>query len=258
MQCVHENGPITQASSIKQTHSVSNDIDTAKPDLCTPCTYPTTHIPNLQRYTKGQYAEALQLMDRIKNLWIKAWFGIYQVQDEDEVTHATKIRKLYASAGMGGLLRQPGHRDANIYFRGYWETVGMGKLSEVLVEYGPTESWPVIGRLKIYDGMALDTMQHVSLLLQEYEKQVDKLSELYQFLEGLQIPDPYYHGQPTDEHVILVMRGFRERAGGIVMALTKLDLQMGAVQRSIKKEALMLHGRLDGVEMLHLKKVLKP
>jgi hypothetical protein len=55
------------------------------------------------------------------------------------------------------------------------------------------------------------------------------------------------------------MRGFRERASSIVMALTSLDLQMGAMQRSIKKEALMLHGRLDGVEMLHFKEeVLKP
>lgn len=160
---------------------------------------------------------------------------------------------------MEDLLHQPGNQDTTIHFRGYWEFIGLGRLSEVLVESGPTDCWPVIGRLQMYDGIALDNMQYISILLKEYEQQVGKLSELYQFLETLQIPDPYYYGQPTEEHVKLMMRGFRERAGGIVLTLMDLDAQMGAMQRSINKEALMLHGRLEGIETLHFRKeVLKP
>lgn len=203
---------------------------------------------------------SLHFEEHVKDLWKRIWFGLYQVEDEDEdgVTHATKIRKLYAGAGMGHLLRQPYHQDANVKFRGYWEFIGLGKLSEVLVESGPTDCWPVIGRLKMYDGMSLDYMQYISLLLKEYENQVYKLAELYHFLELRQIP-PYYCERPADGHVKVVLRGFQERAGRIAMVLSKLDLQMGALQRSINKEALMLHGRLDGPEMLDFKKeVLKP
>lgn len=241
-----------------QTSSTSS-ASTIEPKLRT-CPYLTTYIPNLQS-TKDQYNQiAVHFETRVKYLWKKIWFGLYQVEHEDEdgLTHATKIRKLYAGAGMGHLLRQPYHQDANVKFRGYWEFVGLGKLSEVLVESGPTDCWPVIGRLKMYDGMALDNMQHISLLLNEYEKQVYKLAELYHFLELQQIPQ-FNCEKPTDGHVKVVLRGFQERAGRIVMVLSKLDLQMGALQRSINKEASMLHGRLDGPEMLDFKKeVLKP
>lgn len=260
MHLVHKKSRISQACSTKEVESVSSAIDNTKAKLDNPSPHPTTHIPNLQQYTQEEIPElSLRFESRVKDLWKKIWFGLYQVEGEADLTHATQIRKLYAGAGMADFLRQPGHQDANIYFCGYWEFVGLGKLSEVLVESGPTDCWPVIGRLKIYDGMALENMQCISLLLKEYEQQVYNLSELYHFLEGLQIPDPYYYGRPTDEHVMLVMRGFHERAGRIAMALTKLDLQMGALQRSIKKEALMLLGRVDGAEMLHFKtEVLKP
>lgn len=126
----------------------------------------------------------------------------------------------------------------------------MGKLSEVLVESGPTDSWPLIGRLKVYEGMASETMQRISLLLKQYEQQVDNVSELYHFL---QFAESFHGGQPDEETLDAVMFWFREYAGEIVMPLKKLDLQMGALQRDIKKEALMLHGRLDGPEMFHFK-----
>ncbi|EEA26166.1 hypothetical protein TMatcc_005587 [Talaromyces marneffei ATCC 18224] len=255
---VQETSCINQPSAIKE--APFDVTTTVKAKLCTPCPYPTTYIPTPHQYTTEQYAElSLYFENRVKTLWRRIWFGLYQAEDEEEVTHATRIRKLYAGAGMADLLRKPNYQDTTIYFRGYWEFIGLGRLSEVLVESGPTDCWPVIGRLKMYDGIALDNLQYISIILKEYEQQVDKLSELYQFLEKLQIPDPYYYGQPTDEHVKLVMRGFRERAGRVALSLVDLDAQMGAIQRSINKEALMLHGRLEGVEMLHFKKeVLKP
>ncbi|KAF3394788.1 hypothetical protein DPV78_008498 [Talaromyces pinophilus] len=257
----YEKSQISQEPSSKEATSISRAINTAKAKPGTSCSYPTTHIPN-QQHTKEQHAKLSLFDSRIKDLWKKIWFGLYQVEGEGEdeiITHATQIRKLYASAGMAGLLRQPGRQDANAYFRGHWEFIGLGKLSEVLVESGPTDSWPVIGRLKVYEGMASENMQSISLLLKEYEQQVYNVSELYRFLECMQISESYYGGQPDEGHVQAVMCGFRERAGGIVMALKKLDLEMGALQRDIKKEALMLHGRLDGAEMLHFKEeVLKP
>ncbi|KUL84381.1 hypothetical protein ZTR_06308 [Talaromyces verruculosus] len=248
----HQKSQISQEPSSKEATSISSAIDTVKAK-------PRTSNP---QHTKEQHAKLSLFDSGIKNLWKKIWFGLYQVEgegDDEVITHATQIRKLYASAGMAGLLRQPGHQDANAYFRGHWEFVGLGKLSEVLVESGPTDSWPVIGRLKVYEGMASKNMQHITLLLKEYEQQVYNVSELDRFLESMQISEPYYCGQPDEDHVQAVMCGFRERAGGIVMALNKLDLDMGALQRDIKKEALMLHGRLDGAEMLHFKEeVLKP
>jgi hypothetical protein len=181
MQLFQEKAPISQKSAL--TGIQSGAITTAKAKLSTPCSYPTTYIPSPHQYTAEQYAKlSLHFEDRVKNLWKKIWFGLYQVEDEEEVTHATKIRELYAGAGMADLLRKPDHQDTTIYFRGYWEFIGLGRLSEVLVESGPTECWPVIGRLKMYDGIALDNMQYISVLLREYELQVDKLSELYQFL----------------------------------------------------------------------------
>lgn len=257
MQRLHTNQPslqLGQKEGCSGQASSTSSANTTEPKLCTR-PYLATYIPNLQ-CTKDQYTkEFLHFETRVKSLWKKIWFGLYQVEheDEDRLTHATKIRMLYAGAGMGHLLVQPDYQDANVKFRGHWEFVGLGKLSEVLVESGPTDCWPVIGRLKLYDGMALDNMQHILVLLKEYEKQVHKLADLYRFLELQQIPR-FHCEKPTDEHVKVTLRGFQERAGLIVMVLSKLDLQMGALQRNINKEALMLHGRLDGSEMLNIKK----
>ncbi|EED22049.1 hypothetical protein TSTA_092950 [Talaromyces stipitatus ATCC 10500] len=250
------NGYTCQKSVLQGQPDSSALIPKAK--LPTPCPYPTIYIPNPRQYTKEEYAElALHFENRVKGQWKKVWFGLYQVEGAKESTHAAEIRKLYAGAGMGESLRKPGNQDTTIYFRGYWEFTGLGRLSHVLVESGPTDFWPVIGRLKMYDGIALDNMQFISIMLKEYEKQVDQLSELYQFLEGMQIP---HHVEPTEEHIKTVMHGFRERSGNIAQALIDLDLEMGAMQRNINQEAAQLHGSsLERVETLHFRKeVLKP
>lgn len=91
------------------------------------------------------------------------------------------------------------------------------------------------------------------VLLRQYEEQIDKVANLYEFLEQMQLPTTPCSGRrspppPTEEHSRAVLYGFRERADTISQSLLDLDAEMAALQRNIDKETEMLHGRLDGVE----------
>lgn len=213
-----------------------------KAKMCTPCPYPTTYVPEVGRLTREEYAElVLHFQDKLKSLWEKVWFGLYQVHDDNGPTHASQLRKLYMGAGMAKLLNtQNGlsdeHQDDT--------TIGLQRLlSNALFEN--RETHPVIEALRLYDGIALDNLQFIISLLREYEEQVEALSSLYQFLRQHQVD-----GLPTKDHQAFVSSEFRERAGPIARTLCSLDAQMQVLQMDMENEARAIHGSLHGVNTL--------
>jgi hypothetical protein len=195
----------------------------------------------------------------MKDLWRKAWFGLYQVQDKDGPSHASQIRKLYAGAGMAELLGG-GRRLDDMYrlFWGKWEMIGLGQLSTALWEHARGRSrQPVLARLKIYDGIALDNLQYIVMLLREYEHQAEKISGLYRFLQQHQMGNDKTTAddrrESTVTHQIFMLREFRECADTVAAALGELDEQMLALQRDMDSEAREIHGRLEGIETMVLR-----
>lgn len=238
---------------------------TATPRLCTPCPYPTTYVPDVNQFNQDQYTElVLHFQRQIKNLWEKVWFGLYQAHNDSEagkvLSLASQIRILYAGAGMADLLGKASYEDRNSLVGGKWEFIGLGNLSQALFEFHPgsnsLQAGPVLGRLRIYDGLALDNLQHIITLLKEYERQAEAVSELYAFLQQHQIDnvDRTTKRKSSAAHRGLILRGFRNRAGSIATTLFDLDRQMMDLQRDMDQEAREIYGSLDRIECMHIRK----
>lgn len=264
---ISESTALKLSAAAHPTRSASATGQKQPTKLCTPCPYPTTYVPDTDQFTPHQYTElALHFHGQIKQLWRKVWFGLYQVQDKNGPSHASIIRKLYAGAGMAELLGRDKYRPLDDMYRlfwGRWEMVGLGNLSTALYEWPIRQhqhhhhhhlhhEQPILARLKIYDGIALDNLQYMVMLLKEYEHQVDAIAELCSFLQQHQM-DSADGEKVTMAHQSFLLREFRRRADAVAAALGDLDDQMLAFQRDMDNEAREIHGGLEEVESMVLR-----
>lgn len=216
-----------------------------KAKMCTPCPYPTTYVPEVGRFSREEYAElVLHFQDKVKALWEKVWFGLYQVRDANgpTPTHASQLRKLYTGAGMAELVKLSGNHQHGESMKSLLDL-----LCNALFE-DQKKKQPAIETLRLYDGIALDNLQYVIVLLKDYLEQVDTLSGLYKFLHQNQVDR-----LPTKDHQAFISAEFHERAARMARAVCNLDAQMQELKTDMENEARDIYGCLLRVNSLLIK-----
>jgi hypothetical protein len=210
----------------------------SRADMSRPLSFPVVLMPDTEMLTMESIAEiAHALQDRIRDLWKKVWFGLYQAHDADGPTHATQLRSLYMGAGMAELMHPRGSDRSHLLDHSY-RTAGLVSLADALHE-DRTAGEPAIARLTLYHGLA-SHFHSVITLLREYEGQIEPLSQLYQFLRHRQVGAQW----PTTEDQRIIFEQYPKLADPIAKTLINLDAQMKVLLMDMEHEAREVHGAL--------------
>ncbi|EED24610.1 hypothetical protein TSTA_079650 [Talaromyces stipitatus ATCC 10500] len=157
-------------------------------------------------------------------MWRRIWLGIYQVHDNHGPYHIERLTQLYLGAGMAvsGMINKPG----DSYGRYKTEKGPLGLLGCALASQG-------ISRLRLFEGLSIESLKAVIQLLESYKHEVAALGEV-----GLR--------ETTEHDEQAILEHYPPLADPLARRLIHLDARLDVLVADLEDEHMEIYG--DSIE----------
>ena len=174
-----------------------------------------------------------ELQTQILNMWRRIWLGLYQVHDNHGPYHVERLTQLYLGAGMAvsDIINKP----EDSYGRYKTGKGPLGLLGCALASQG-------ISRLRLFEGLSVESLKAVIQLLESYKHEVGALGEVYELLRSLQVG----LRETTDHDEKAVSEHYPPLAEPLARRLIHLDARLDVLVADLEDEHMESFG--DSIE----------
>lgn len=174
-----------------------------------------------------------ELHAQVANIWRVVWLGLYQLHDNHGPYHVDRLVQLYFGAGMAvyDIIDKAG----DPYERAKSHKGPLGLLGHALANRG-------INNLRLYEGLSIETLKSVILLLEAYKHEIAALGEVYELLRSLQVG----LREPTSNDEKAVLEHYPPMADPLARRLIHLDARLDVLMSDLEDEHMQAFGDSPG------------
>ncbi|KAJ5787795.1 hypothetical protein N7457_002785 [Penicillium paradoxum] len=182
--------------------------------------------------------EEKKLETKIFALYRLAFLGIYRVNDNAGPSHLNRLSELFIGAGMSTFIHKL-TENSQLHENHHRTKLGMVRvllpLEIALNDFG-------LGKLKLFDGISVASLEAVIEILEAYVKEIASVDALYQILRGLQVG----LRMPTEDDERAVMDQFVPAADQFARRILHLDARLDVLVSLLEDEFWNQYGAVDG------------
>lgn len=162
-------------------------------------------------------------------MWRRIWLGLYQLHDNHGPYHVERLTQLYLGAGMAvsDMISKP----EDSYGRYKTGKGPLGLLGCALASQG-------INRLRLFEGLSVESLKAVIQLLESYKHEVGALGEVYELLRSLQVG----LRETTDHDEKAVSEHYPPLADPLARRLIHLDARLDVLVSDLEDEHMEAFG----------------